>query len=417
MTAAMYVLAHWQLAGRSLTRLVPSALLVSAGAELDEIDCLVKEWSVDIGCKIDPSASGTRLPFFGNFEEARETMLLMIHKLQELRSPNEAAIESFRSRFQAAKELRFGYGRIGYYSKVWDEDLGWMTDTTHDLVLRLDHPEDHSGFRKDVFETPGKLLIPLGAGEARKNLCKTLSVTGSLQPAQWDSQLTEGILRLGLPTVFLPHLAKDLRKEGTDFEMIIRTLQFVNRRAKFMPVFPAVSISKEYPFGVYEQLLRKRLRNLPAAYEYSMLTLAHELSVVCALIVENMTPLGCRLDAQSALWTDLYAMAFRGIVIGTYSLAYHGHGLDTDRPHKEVLKLLTHLRSHGPMSLRDFLRKFQTFDAASRDRLLELLVAEGVIRIDAKQISAVPLAEFVQELHDRDMFVEPPFLCPVILKM
>jgi hypothetical protein len=46
-----------------------------------------------------------------------------------------------------------------------------------------------------------------------------------------------------------------------------------------------------------------------------------------------------------------------------------------------------------------------------------LLVAEGVIRIDSKQISAVPLAEFVQALHDREVFVEPAFLCPVILKM
>jgi hypothetical protein len=163
--------------------------------------------------------------------------------------------------------------------------------------------------------------------------------------------------------------------------------------------------------------LRKRLRNLPAAYEFAILTMMHELGEVCARIVQNMTPGGIGSLTQSAIYMDFHAMAFRGIVIGIHSLAYHGFGLDAAAPRPTVAKLLDRLRSDGPMTRRNFLRKFQDHSAESRDRLLGLLAAEGIIRIDNNSISPVPLGEFIQALHDRPEFAEPKFLCPRFLKI
>lgn len=405
MAVTMYVLTHWQLAGRSLTPQVPSMLLVNGGTKRDPIDYCAMDWSDGCNSRI-PSESGSGPIFVGTYEGARPDMLKTI--LLRSRSPTHETecIKHYAAWFEEAKNVRFGCGRVGYYAQMWDDELGWITDTTRDLILRLDRPEDHAAFRTDVFENPIRLINPVGAAQAERNIRKTLCIAGSLMADQWDSKLTEGILKLGLPILFLPHLASSPLNEGTKYELYIKAKNFSKMRGAFASIAPSLNISEDHHIGHYEHLLRKRLQNLPASYEFSVLTMAHELGEVCARIIRVMLPKE-RLNVQSAFYMHLHIMAFRGIVIGIHSLAYHGLGIATDCDPSEVTKLLDHLRSHGPISPRDFLRKFQKFTAPTRDQLLELLAAEGVIRYVAKKISAVPLPEFIQALHDRQEFAEP----------
>lgn len=408
MATTMYVLAHWQLAGRSMSHRVPSMLFVNGGTTRDPLDHCAENWSVG-GCNRNPSKSGCGPIFVGDGEDAQLDMHKTILMRERTAHYDEVNLNHYAAWFEEAKDVRFGYGRVGYYARMWDEELGWMTDTTRDIILRLDRPEDHEAFRNDLFENPTRLIEPRGAGQAMKDLSKTLSIAGSLTPAQWDSKLTEGIVKLGLPILFLPHLADAPLNQGVPLQMLIKAKQFAKTRDIFAPVVPALSLPAERHLGDYGRLLRKRLRHLPAAYEFSVLTMAHQLGEVCARIVQKMTP-GAGLNAQGALYMHLHLAAFRGVVIGIHSLAYHGLGIDTGCDHADVAKLLDHLRTHGPMSPRDVLRKFQKFDAATRDQLLQVLEAEGVIRYDAKMIVAVPLPEFIQALHDRDEFAEPSFL-------
>ena len=94
------------------------------------------------------------------------------------------------------------------------------------------------------------------------------------------------------------------------------------------------------------------------------------------------------------------------------SLAYHGLGFPTGQAPRAILEVLSHLREAGSLSRRDLLRKYPVLKSESRDRLLARLAAEGLIALGPRQITAVPLADFIRALHQRPEFPEPRYLWP-----
>lgn len=94
-----------------------------------------------------------------------------------------------------------------------------------------------------------------------------------------------------------------------------------------------------------------------------------------------------------------------------------GLGFDPGCSHADAVALLRHLRERGPVSRRDLQRRFQSFTATQRDQVLERLAAEGLIVLDAKKVTAVPLADFIRSLHARPELGEPPYACPAIMEM
>jgi hypothetical protein len=45
------------------------------------------------------------------------------------------------------------------------------------------------------------------------------------------------------------------------------------------------------------------------------------------------------------------------------------------------------------------------------------MAAERLIDLDAKKVTAVPLAHFIQSLHARPDLGEPQYVCPTIMEM
>ncbi len=64
-------------------------------------------------------------------------------------------------------------------------------------------------------------------------------------------------------------------------------------------------------------------------------------------------------------------------------------------------RVLQHLRKAGPVSRRDFQRRFRVLKVKDRAALLGQLADEGLVHLESRLITAVPLAEFVQALHAR----------------
>jgi hypothetical protein len=93
------------------------------------------------------------------------------------------------------------------------------------------------------------------------------------------------------------------------------------------------------------------------------------------------------------------------VVIGVASLAYHGRGFDAGVTHSSVVQLMEHLRANGPVSRRDLQRKFPLWlKAGKRDSLLDRLAQEGLVICQDKLVSAVPLSDYIQWLHQRPEF-------------
>jgi hypothetical protein len=65
---------------------------------------------------------------------------------------------------------------------------------------------------------------------------------------------------------------------------------------------------------------------------------------------------------------------------------------------------LRHLRNKGPLTRRELQRHTESLTATERDKVLTRLAAEGLIQLDGKKVTAVPLAEFMAGLNARPSF-------------
>jgi hypothetical protein len=324
---------------------------------------------------------------------------------------NEAQILGLIDRFHAARRTGYGSGIAANYSSAWHEKLGWLTEPCDTAILRLDRPEEKAAFREDVLKHPERLLLPEGPGEHLHTASKTLAVSGSLPETEWDSELVCGLVELGLPMFFLPHVGSKPLVGGESLKL--KAMTFTSGIVGYQggrQMIAEARLPDDPWVRHYEDRLRRHLRHLPGSYEFSVLRAVRELAPVCVRIVQQFAAPGTPIPELGKIYGDLYSMALRGIVIGVAGLAYHGLGIGPWNQHGAILEVLQYLRQAGPISRRDFQLKFRVL-AKDRDALLGQLAAEGLVRLEPRLITAVPLAEFVRALHARTEFPEPAYSC------
>jgi hypothetical protein len=407
--ATTLVLTLWQMGGRVLTPQIPSTLLINAGGAVnDPLDAFIDQYGLGLGHKV-MSETGTGLYVGGTPGNAPVAMLNCIQtreKLGAVTANNQDHIGSLERRFQDAQATRFGLAGSGPYSRMWDDQMRWITNGSGHILLRFDQRADPEAFRRDLLGHPHKLLHPLGVSQSLRLAKKSIAVSGSLTPSEWDDTLVCGVMNLGLPTFFLPHVIKEPLLVSNPLDFALLTDSFPSSPAhRGNPVTAPIHLPINDYCQRYERLLRQRLHQLPGGYELSVLRVVHELEEVCERIARHSATPESSGEEIVATFMELHALAFRGIVISVASLAYHCLGFDPGCPRAKALSLLRLLRDKGPLSRRELQRHTQSLTAAQRDEVLSRLASEGLVEMNAREVTAVSLAGFIQALHARQEFL------------
>lgn len=395
---AALVLGLWQLSGRDLSPQPPSCLLVNAGTDPDPVfKFMQNNRGLEMLYKIDPEKAKAR----------RQTMVAFSQKRREafpLRDERALKwLELAGPLYKQAKEDAFTTGRCGRYSVMWDRKLGLVTDQSGSVVLWLEDEVDHAAFREHAILHPDHIVAPVGLNEEMFEEIKTACVFGSLTPSQWDAELIHSALE-GLPILFLPHSTQDLPSFCEETSLLLIAKAFAVSKKARVPLCLAWC-REDSDLRLYEQIIRRRLRNLPGPYEFLILRTLRELLNVCAQISFFVARDRFPNDLVGAILADLMAMTVRAIAIGSEALAYRGFGVEFDGTYDDFSKLMEFLRS-GPKSRREITRRFKRLEAAQRDRILESLERQGLVRLTDNQVEATSLAEFIREIPGRCGF--PP---------
>lgn len=411
--ATALVLSTWQLGGRGISRNVPSMLLLNAAEEpQDPIDAFAREYvHPDDDNRPNESCISYDLSIIKP-GDARRIMCESINRRRALGLTPEKIYESnalgYEREFRMAQRAGFGGGPARPYAKAWIEPFGLITEASDELILRLNDATDRSAFRRDLLENPDNLRAPKGIGLNLWTTTKSVSVSGSLTVDQWDEQVAEGIIRLGLPIIMLPHTATQPVINPNRLALGAQSMLWPKKGVRVdTDLFPPHSRW----FGTPMEDVRRRLRLLPGCgtYEFAVRQVIHQIGGVCFQIaVQSCIRTGAPSESVHILHSDLYPRALHGISLGVAALAWHCLGFDPGCPRKKALKVLRHIREKGTVAKSDLLlAKGSRVDATTRDVLLERLAAEDLIRVEGKTVTATSFSEFVKALHARPELPNP----------
>ncbi len=405
------VISHWQIAGRGMSHLSPSLILINARASLwDPIDGLA---ALIVNEDPEVTAPGRhRDGAYANCDPkyAASTMANAVVQAEKLNPASEyesQQIHKLESLYFAAQHSGFGTGRSRPYSKAWHECFGLITPKNNQLILRLESEDDRHEFRRHLLEGFAELIRPCGYGSGLREVDKYISVSGSLNPDLWDVEIAEKMVGLGLPFVFLPHTVVTPPAIPNPRGFGLLPSLITSQCTK--PVEEPANLLYDEWTENYALSLRRRLREFPSTYEFSMLRAVRQLIPVCkrlASMAAKWSP-GTTPAEVEALFLDLYRNTLRGMVIGVEGLAWHCIGFDPGCDRNKAVKALRILRDNGSVSLSDLLTGAR-LTKQERDTLVERFAAEGLLRVEGKRVIAAAYVEFVASLYARPEFTPPP---------
>ena len=394
-------------------------LLVTAGGGADPIDALVRK------------STGARPPdpddnegYYENAGERsnRKVMADWAKAHDTLAKHGPAGLPKFMVNalpvWRRSLRNSFGQGRAGQYARRNDEGLGLITDESNDIILRVERELDYAMLKDDVVNHKDRITTPSGRGHNIAVVAKTVAISGSLRPEQWDATLVVHAIYGGLPFLFLPHVAKaPLNHVPNDWTFMASEFSTAWQRARMAasgrPYIVAAPGLLDQWQRTIEDSVRRRLRHLPGGYDFFVQKVLRELTFVCLEIARFVGQDKSNLHEVAALAHDLNKLAVRGIALGVESLVWHCEGFDPGCEPSMARKALRLVRSQGQVSRRDIQRKHRQLKAAAWDVVLQRLAAEGLVTLDGRMVTAVTLPEFVRSLPNRAGYPEPVLLSAV----
>ncbi len=315
------VLSLCQLGGRALTLQPPSMLLIRpAGDGPDPIDDFVRTLIHD-ETENEPRVQTSGLFIHTPIDRAPRAMqdaVLTRQKLGERISPgdyiNQQEAEAAEEKFRAAQVTGHGYGRSRSYGKAWHPDYGLLTDADDQLILRLNDDEDRSGFCRDLWEEPGKIISPQGIGANLFPASKTVSISGALTADLCTGKLAGMMLASGIPVFVVPHLA-DAPLREIDLN-VLPCFAKIWQSHHLKRVEAALRLPASDWVRRYHLALRERLAVLPISAMFPALQAIHQLEEICKRIVGvALGPLTNIADAYKKC-PDVMATLARVVVLG-----------------------------------------------------------------------------------------------------
>jgi hypothetical protein len=394
------VLALAQVAGPAAIKRPPGYLLIDAVRSGDDpIDGVMK----NLTGMSDVTPTGAP----EDFERNRRWMIKLTNDVMVADQRTAANHEFLAPRIAEFKRCRgesFGGDRAGLYAKCHDPQLGWISDASNHLIVRLDRDEDLVLFRSDLRQANPRLMKPSGYGETLVSAPKVLSVVGSMQAAHWDEPLVAGIMDKPLPLLFLPHCAD--APLATPSEFVMRKLSInLENEGRIGSLRAPGLISDSLPaipwFSTSLARLRQRLVHIPDGYGFFIQRTLRDLTAWCRTLAIWATRKESDPGCTERLFQDLSSLTLHGVLSGVEALGWHGYGYDAGCSREMVVKLLALIRDEGTISRRELLRRLQAIDAEKRDSILGHLETEGLVTLTERWVAAVPAADYFRGIPAR----------------
>lgn len=147
--------------------------------------------------------------------------------------------------------------------------------------------------------------------------------------------------------------------------------------------------------------LRERLLHFPSDYEFFVMRTVGELLPCCRRLVGITARRGTPDGEQLDLTFDLFTTTLHGVALGVHVLGWHGYGFDSPGGREPILRVLRAVRERGSISNRDLMRNQQWLTAESRDAILAVLAAEGLVMTTDNEITALPFADYLHRITHR----------------
>jgi hypothetical protein len=283
--------------------------------------------------------------------------------------------------------------------------LGFITDESNEVILRLENRNDRDFLRRVATTSPTTLTHPVGYGRDMKRVFKNLCLSGSLPLSDWDNTFATTLIDLGLPLIALPGITEPL-SEIPHLDELRKFAQMASRQQKPFYDEP-LNFPNAPSIEIFTTEIRERLHHLPATYEYAIQKMARQLFLVCFKLAHFWGRLSnSTQDDVRALAHDLNEYTLRGVTLSLATLSWHGLGFDPGCSQETLNRALKYLQAREPMSKSELL-KGAHLKKEERDKILRVLEKEGLVRIEDKTISANSFENFTAALHARHNLTPP----------
>lgn len=401
MAISSFVLNFWQLAGRHTSTRLPSMIMVRAGEQKnDPLLNLVRQLG---NTTYESTKVGEGTFAGGTPQQATKTMLEALNDYKEHLANNALIyrpVEEWEERYHDARVVGYGEGDISPYTKAWHPELGLITDKLDSILLHLDNETDWSTFRHDLTHDLKKIQTPGGIGLGFHPANKLIGLSGHLHIDDLDPKLVDGLLESSQPIFFLPHATP----KSINIPNLPALYHFLLRpnRPMYMQIITHHMTPDQSSGQQLINYLWQRLSLLPAPYRFPVMTAIHQLDCVCWMLAQHAGSASKDSDKKiNALYKNLYYDTLLALTLSVSFLAWQGQGLNLGSELGHTRKLLTRLREDGSMSLRDAQRVGGFGKAKVRDEVIEKLQAEGLVKVEERTISAVPMEPYIEGLHNR----------------
>lgn len=299
----------------------------------------------------------------------------------------------------------FGKGPCRHYAAAWHSQLGLVTDANNEVILRLENKSDRNALRHHIVHAPSLLTQPFGYGHDAKPTGKNLCLSGTISLSDWVPTLAAKLVDLGLPLLILPGPTEP-QPDIPHFDELRKFARLASQLQTPITDEPSNFITGS-SIDIFTEEIRKRLHYLPATYEFAIQKMARQLSLVCFNIAHFWGKLSNSTQEEvRALAHDLNEYTLRGVALGLATLSWRGLGFDPECSQDTINRVLKYLRERKPMSKTKLLRGAH-LKKEERDKILEVLEKENLIRIEGKTVSTNNFKTFTAALHARHNLTQP----------
>ena len=287
MAVTATVLALAQMGGRQMIQRPPGFVLIDAGgAANDPIDAVTGKLIGMQGVRMNRDNE--------SFGLNRRSMLGVIACRSRMKAGgriNPSLAAQHAESFLQFRQNAYGAGRVGSYTRQYDPELGWMSDATMHLPLRLEDDMDRAAFRADVRCRAARIVNPEGYGESITLERKVLSVAGSVRADDWDEEFVSGVIDMALPVLFLPHAQEAQLKVANikELELMAICMEQETTIASHRPVEVMDTMLLDDWSNTCIARLRHRLLEFPPDYDFFIHATIRQLCEWCHRIAWMVT--------------------------------------------------------------------------------------------------------------------------------